>query len=357
MHNRILIINPFGIGDVLFSTPLISVLKKEHPGCYISYMCNIRTRELLEANPDISEIFVFERDDYRKLWKSSKIECIKNLFDFWRKISRRKFDIVIDLSLGKEYAFFCWLIGIKERRGFNYKGRGRFLTHRIVFEGFNDRPVAEYYLGVIEEAPGSTLHAPGKTVLVPTDKDRACVDDFLKKAGVGEQDALVGIAPGGGASYGKEKAGYKRWGHEKFALVADKIASNGAKLILIGGPTERELLKDVALKMQCKPLVAPDMKIREIACLIKRCKLFICNDGGLLHVAVSQNVPTVSIFGPTNEKVYGPYPPSQKHVVITSDIDCRPCYRRFRLQECSNKRCMKEVSVESVFDIILKNNL
>ena len=354
MHNRILIINPFGIGDVLFSTPLISVLKEEHPGCYIGYMCNIRTRELLEANPDISEIFVFERDDYRKLWKSSKIECIKNLFDFWGKINRRKFDIVIDLSLGKEYAFFCWLIGIKERRGFNYKSRGRFLTHRVPFDGFNDRPVAEYCMDLISSQLGNSK---SKIVLVTRDTDNLCVDNFLKKAGIRTGDMLIGIAPGGGASYGMKKAHYKRWSPEKFALVADKIASCGAKPILIGGPTERELLKDVELKMHHNPLVAPDMKIREIACLIKRCKLFICNDGGLLHIAVSQNVPTVSIFGPTNEKVYGPYPPSQKHVVITSDIDCRPCYRRFRLQECSNKRCMKEVSVESVFDIILKNNL
>ena len=349
MAKKILIINPFGIGDVLFSTPLISAIKEKYFGSNIAYIVNIRTQEILETNPDVNEVFVFERDEYRTLWKKSKIKALKKLCNFWRDVKKKRFDLLLDLSLGKEYAFFSWLIGIKERRGFNYKGRGRFLTHKVAFEGFNDKPVAEYYLDIISE-PSAISHQPSATVLLTTDKDEACVDDFLKKAGVGEHDALVGIAPGGGASYGKEKAHYKRWAPEKFALLSDRIESSGARLILLGGPKERDLIKDVALKMQNKPLIASDMKIRQIACLIKKCKAIICNDGGLLHIAVSQDTPTISIFGPTDENVYGPYPPSKRHVIMKSNADCRPCYKRFRLPECSTIKCMGDISVETVFN-------
>jgi len=349
MYKRILIINPFGIGDVLFSTPLISAIKEKYSGSYIAYICNIRTKEILETNPDVDEVFVFERDEYRSLLKKSKIKALKRLLSFWMEIKKRRFDLLLDLSLGKEYAFFSWLIGIKERRGFNYKGRGRFLTHKVAFEGFNDKPVAEYYLDIISEPLAISLQ-PSATVLLTTDKDEACVDDFLKKAGVGEHDALVGIAPGGGASYGKEKAHYKRWAPEKFALLSDRIESSGARLILMGGPKERDLIKDVALKMQNKPLIASDMKIREIAYLIKKCKALICNDGGLLHIAVSQDTPTISIFGPTDENVYGPYSPSKRHVIMKSNADCRPCYKRFRLPECRTIKCMGDISVETVFN-------
>ena len=136
MSHNILIINPFGVGDVLFSTPLISNIKAQHPGCYIGYICNIRTKEILETNPDVAGIFVFERDEYRALWRHSKVNCVKKICAFWKEIKKRRFDIVIDLSLGKEYAFLCWLAGIKERRGFNYKGRGRFLTHKIRIKNF-----------------------------------------------------------------------------------------------------------------------------------------------------------------------------------------------------------------------------
>ena len=354
MRKKILIINPFGVGDVLFSTPMVSALKRIYPGCYIAYICNIRTREILETNPEIDEVFVFERDEYRSLWKKSKIEAFKKLLSFWNEIKKRKFDLLLDLSLGKEYAFFCWLIGIKERRGFNYKGRGRFLTHKISFEGFDDKPVAEYYMDVVDEARGSRLKAQGKTILVTTDKDKEYIDNFLKKQGIKEQDILVGIAPGGGASYGKEKSHYKRWACKDFALVADKVVLHGAKPVLLGSPEEERLIREVASKMQNKPLFGPMTKIREMACLIKRCRAIVCNDGGLLHITVSQDVPTVSIFGPTDEKVYGPYPASERHIVVTDNVDCRPCYRRFRLPECSEKRCMKDIFHDTVFNALSK---
>ncbi|MDP8230525.1 MAG: glycosyltransferase family 9 protein [Candidatus Gorgyraea atricola] len=352
MTKRILIINPFGIGDVLFSTPLIATIKEKYSGCYIGYICNIRTEEILAANPGIDEVFIFERDEYRELWKKSKLECLKKLCDFWKEIKKRRFDLLFDLSLGREYAFLCWLIGIRERRGFNYKGRGRFLTHKIQFDGFSGRPVAEYYLDAIRDK-GQGTRDKG-LILATTDKDKEYIDAFLKKAGIKEQDTLVGIAPGGGASYGKEKSHYKRWGCEKFAVLADRIASCGAKPILLGGPKEKDLIRDVKLKMQGKPLMGPDAKIREMACLIKRCNVLVCNDGGLLHIAVSQDTPTVSIFGPTDEKVYGPYPASKKHIVVTNNADCRPCYRRFRLPECTDRKCMEDLSVDSVFNALSK---
>ena len=345
---RILIINPFGIGDVLFSTPLISVLKGEYNGCYIGYICNIRTEEVLTTNPGIDKVFVFERDEYRALWKKSKLGCLKKLCNFWKEIKKRRFDLLLDLSLGREYAFLCWLIGIKKRRGFDYKGRGRFLTHKIRFEGFNDRPVVEYYMDVVG------LKTQGRTVLVSIDADRRYVDNFLKEQGIKEQDILVGIASGGGASYGKEKSHYKRWPCRNFAIVADKVALHGARPVLLGGPEEQGLIKEVASKMQQRPIIGPKVKIREMAYLIKRCSALVCNDGGLLHIAVSQDTPTVSIFGPTDEKVYGPYPASEKHVVITDDVNCRPCYKSFRLPECADKKCMENISTDTVFNAISK---
>ena len=352
MVKRILIINPFGVGDVLFSTPMVSALKRTYPGCYIAYICNIRTKDIIETNPDIDEIFVFERDEYRKLWKTSKAECIKKLVSFWREIKNGKLDITFDLSLGKEYAFLCWLAGIKDRRGFNYKGRGRFLTRRIAFNGFNDKPVADYYLDLIGlEARGSRLQGQD-TVLISTDKDRAYIDDFLRKSGVGHEDFLVGIAPGGGISFGKRDQDRRRWPAERFAKLADRITKEfKAKIILICGPGEEELVREIAGFMREGKLAAPKTSIREMAALCKRCSIVICSEGGPLHIASSQKARTISIFGPVDEKVYGPYPPGERNVVIPSVAECRPCYKRFRLPECNTKVCLDDISVSSVFEV------
>ncbi|MFC1624614.1 glycosyltransferase family 9 protein [Candidatus Omnitrophota bacterium] len=349
MASKILIINPFGIGDVLFSTALVSAVKKTYSGCYIGYICNIRTKEILKTNPDVGEVFVFERDEYRALWKKSKLICIKKIFSFWKEIKKRGFDTLIDLSLGKEYAFFCWLAGIRERRGFNYKGRGRFLTHKIAFHGFNDKPVAEYYLDLVGfQGENDKL----RTVLVPTKDDNEYMDNFLRSEGVKEHDILVGIAPGGGISFGKKDCEKRRWGIEKFSGLADRIVEGcAAKIILIWGPGEKDLVKEIKGLMKEEPLIAPETTIREMAALCKRCKVVICSEGGPLHIASSQNIKTLSIFGPVDERVYGPYPTNKNSAVISRDIECRPCYKHFKLPKCDTKRCLEEISVDEVFNV------
>ena len=350
MAQKFLIINPFGVGDVLFSTPLVSAIKRRDSNSYIGYICNIRTQDILRTNPEIDEVFVFERDEYRDLWKQSKIGCIKKLLDFWRNIKKRQFDKVIDLSLGKEYAFFCWLIGIKERDGFNYRGRGRFLTHKIRFDGFNEKPVAEYYLGIL----GFPVDMHGlRTILVFTDEDEAYIDNFLREKGIANQGILVGIAPGGGISFGSKHLDKRRWGVEKFSKLADRIIRDfNAAVVLIWGPEEEKLVKDIQNLMEENVLIAPQTKIRQMAALCKRCGLVICSEGGPLHIASSQGTRTISIFGPVNEKVYGPYPQGEDNVVLASPIECRPCYSRFKLPECDTRRCIEAISVDTVLGTV-----
>ncbi|MFC1620745.1 glycosyltransferase family 9 protein [Candidatus Omnitrophota bacterium] len=349
MAQRVLVINPFGVGDVLFSTPLVSALKEQYSGSYIAYICNTRTKEILETNPDIDSVFVFERDEYRKLWKKSKTKSIREFWKFWKRVAMEKFDIVIDLSMGKEFAFLCWLIGIKERRGFNYKGRGRFLTHKIAFNGFNDKPVAEYYLDIIRRVTGCGLRVTG-TVLLPIEEDRIYIDKFLKC----KKSLLIGIAPGGGISFGKKDQDRRRWGAAKFSQLADSIVEKyNANIVLIWGPGEEDLAKEISSLMKHDALIAPATTIRQMAELCKRCGTVICSEGGPLHIAVSQGIKTISIFGPVDEKVYGPYPASKNNIVVASSRECRPCYKRFKLPECAAKECIEEISVDKVLDAFI----
>ena len=83
-------------------------------------------------------------------------------------------------------------------------------------------------------------------------------------------------------------------------------------------------------------------------------RLVVTNDGGPLHMASALGVKTVSIFGPVDEKVYGPYPPSDKHIVITNkNITCRPCYKNFRFWGCPNNlSCVKDITVDEVFTAV-----
>jgi heptosyltransferase-2 len=352
---RILIINPFGIGDVLFSTPLISNLKAADPAGYIGYICNIRAKDALYNNSGLNEIFVFEKDEYRNLWRQSKTKCIKKFITFLFKIKNRRFDLAIDLSLGHQYGFFLRLLGIKKRIGYNYKNRGRFLTDKINIDGYNERPIPEYYLNLLKFL--DIQPRPFPMTMDVSVKDREWADQFCKINNLGNDDLIVGIIPAGGASWGKDFS-YRHWPWQNYARLANRLRSElGAKIVLFGDVSEQNICRDIQDTMNEHPANAcGKTSLRQFAALLRKCTLVICNDGGPLHVAVSQDVTTVSIFGPVDEKVYGPYPAGKEHIIVTKDIACRPCYRRFKLPAClHNRKCIREISAEEVFTIIKSN--
>jgi heptosyltransferase-2 len=123
-----------------------------------------------------------------------------------------------------------------------------------------------------------------------------------------------------------------------------------AKVIIAGAEADKEICYNVLNLMQLKKAeVIINFNILEFAALCNLSDLVICNDGGPLHVAISQKAPTISFFGPVDEKVYGPYSSQEIHAVITKEIDCRPCYQKFRFNECSRKDCLNGISVDEAF--------
>jgi len=345
----VLIINPFGIGDVLFSTALVESLGRQVEGCHIGFLCNRRTEDLLKNNPLIDWVFVFEKDEYRDLWNKSKTECIKKFISFLKDIKAKRFDTVIDLSLSRQFGFITWLIGIPRRIGLNYKNRGIFLTDKIDIAGYNEKHIVEYYLsllGLIELKPTANY-----LMLYISDDDRKWAKDFLAANGIQEGDLVVGVVPGGGASWGKD-AVVKHWKKEKFAEVADHLAEkHNAKILILGSEAEKDICETVKKNMKTPAIDAcGSTTLLQFAALSGMCNLVIANDGGPLHIAVAMGARTVGIFGPVDENVYGQYPSSEKHKVVTGKAECRPCYKNFKLRKCDIKKCLDTVTAEEVFD-------
>ena len=100
-----LIINTFGIGDVLFSTPLIRNLKEFYPQSRIYYLCNKKTAPILRSNPLIHKTFVYERDEFVEAGKESFWKGLKKYLIFLSEIKKEKIDVALDLSLNTPFGF------------------------------------------------------------------------------------------------------------------------------------------------------------------------------------------------------------------------------------------------------------
>ena len=347
---KIIVINPFGIGDVIFSTPLLEILKRNFPDSFIGYVCNRRVSELMEQDPHINRVYVYEKDDYRDMWRRSRIECFKRIWGLLKSIRAERFDISIDLSLTYHYTMLLFFLGVKERVGFNYRSRGKFLTKKMDIEGFSNRHVIEYYLDLLRLLAIDPAVYKAEPHVYIGDSEITWSSNFLAENGIADTDLIIGVIPGCGASWGPD-ARFRRWEREKFAAVADIVIERyKAKVLLFGEAKESEICDAVKAMMKNTPIMTCGRtSLKQFLGLLKRCRLVITNDGGPLHMAVALGVDTISIFGPVDERVYGPYPSNPKHTVISKkDLSCRPCYRKFKYDVCDDRPCLREVSPDSV---------
>ena len=346
---RFLIANPFGIGDVLFSLPLVRAIRAAEPDAFIGYLCNKRTEELVACWRELNWSHAFEKDEFRRRWKSSRRAGVRFLSETLGRVREQRFDLLVDLSLGWHTGFAGLLYGIRRRVGFNFRGRGRFLTEALPLQGFSSRPVADYYLDMLQPLG---LPRPNRTtwdISLPEEaKQRA--DEYLQRNGLAGEN-LAAIVPGGGASWGPN-ARYKQWPPERFAQAAGHLAKrHQMKILLVGDTGEQTLCGEVAHRMSAPPAAIVQVpSLLTLAGILRRCRLALGNDGGTLHLAEAVGTPSVSIFGPVDPAVYGPPPGSGLlHRVVAKRLACRPCYRSFRFPPCPwDNACLKNLEVAAV---------
>jgi heptosyltransferase II len=348
---KILIINPFGIGDVLFTTPVIKALKRQYPDSFIGYWSNLRVKPILENNCQIDKVFALSRGDLKKIYQKSFFRGLWSALVLFWQIKKERFELCFDFSLDQRYSLLAKLIGIKKRVGFDYKGRGKLLTERVDLDSYHDKHVVEYYLDLLNFL-NIQLADKNLSLTVPV-KDKSEVRNIFALAGIEETDRVIGIFPGAGGSWGKDAA-LKHWPALKFAQVADKLMDSlsGLKVVILGDVSEREISGAIVQAMAHKPIdFVGKTSLEILPAIIKNCNLLITNDGGPMHLAVALGIKSVSVFGPVSEVVYGPYPASPEHVVLKYDLECRPCYRNFRLSVCDkDKECLRQVTVDAVFE-------
>lgn len=347
---KILFVNPFGIGDVLFTTPLVRSLKDRGDSIY--YWCNERVADILRYNNAVADIYPISRGDMKKIFKFSPVEAVKRSLALINRIRKEKFDIALDFSLDYRYSLLLKLLGVRKIVGFDYKGRGRFLTDKIKLKGFNSTHMVEYYLSLVKFID-KEIKAGERMELFVGDSDSKWADGVLSRNGAALGDLLIGIAPGGGTSWG-EDAFRKHWPKEKFAFVGNEIMKEKKPRIILFGSIEEKPICDFIGSSIGKGVInlCGETTLGQFAALLKRCKLLIANDGGPLHMASALGVKTVSLFGPVDERVYGPYPFTSEHTAIKSDIECRPCYKDFRYKNCGDLKCLDAIEPLEVLEAV-----
>lgn len=347
---RVLIVHPYGIGDLLFVTPVMRALRLIPTVETVDLLLGSRTREVVEHNPHVDEIFVADKDRaHRQSW----LENFRDALALGQKFRAKHYDLILDYSLRREHAFFGrFFFGIPRCAGFAYKKRATFHNIRYPLpEAFWKRHVVDFYCD-LAEAAGIPVEDRFLEYFFPPSSSKAEAEVSAKLKLLPER--FLTVAPGGGDSWGKDAA-YKRWPVKYFAeLVARLQEERGIHgVAILGSPSEKALCEE--LQAMTKPpsvVLAGETTLAQTAGILKRSALFVGNDGGLVHLAHALHVPLIALYGPVPPEVYGPYPSSSGAVAVYKrDLACRPCYYKFRYNhQCQTVACLKSLTPGEVLE-------
>jgi len=272
----ILFITATRIGDAVLSSGLVRRLLEEIPNARFTIVAGPAAAPLFLDTPQLDEIIVFEKSRDGGHW-----------FRLWRQVRHRRWGLVVDL------------------RG---SAIGRFLKRkrRATFRRLPGPPVHK----VIEAARVLQMEQdPAAPYLFTSAETDAAAADLT--AGEGPILALAPSANWVG----------KTWPVERFAQAAIQLLGEagpmrGGRLMVLGGPDDAgvvQALRHVVPKDRFIDLVGKVDLLTSYACL-RRARLFIGNDSGLMHLAAAAGAPTVGLFGPSDDRRYAPWGPKTRVV-------------------------------------------
>jgi heptosyltransferase II len=326
------------LGDAVMSLPAIRVIRQVCPRAEIAVV----------AQPAVAELYARESSINRVI-PCPPAKSLADRRDFAAGLREERFDAAFLLPNSFDAALTAWLARIPERIGYARDGRRWLLTRAIPRPAPGDIPRHErfYYLELLRRA-GLIEHFPESSAIrlegIPAAREAGATR--LRELGV--DGAVIGVSPG--AAYGNAK----RWLPERFAEAARAVAAAmGATVLVFGSAAERELCEAVTGDLRSGGLEARNLAggttLREFIDLAAACRLYLTNDSGAMHVASALSVPTVAIFGATDDSTTGPT--GRLARVVREHAECSPCL----LRNCPiDHRCMTRVTPERVAAVSLE---
>jgi len=324
---KICVIHLNQIGDLCFSLPLLKSLRDHFPEASIHCVLRPYLEGLLRDSPYVDRI-ILRRDSY-----PARLGLLMTLI-------RQHYDLIIALPRSEEALMLTGLSGARLKAGFNHAPWDLGLDVKEVIQGHNSWFNNAKLL---------------KRLGIPITQDNYVgllkVDEPMSLKGMPFRYAV--FSPGA-----SKRRLAKAWDERKFALVIAGLSMEfGLSCVLVGGDDTAECTGVISgyvgefLKGGVQQVVdlAGKINLRELAAVLKKAKLFVGIDSGVMHMASALNIPTVGIFGPTDPFYVAPQ--NKQSIVVRQDLACSPCYMR---TPCDHRRCLEELDAQAVLEACRK---
>nr|WP_295108409.1 glycosyltransferase family 9 protein [uncultured Caulobacter sp.] len=270
----ILFITATRIGDAVLSSGLIKLLSDQIPNARFTIVAGPLAAPLFAHVPGLDRVIVMEKGKGKGHW-----------FKLWNQVRHRKWSLVVDLR-GSATALFLR----RDKRAIWKKLPGD-IEHKVVD--------AARTLKLEGDPPAPHLYISPEV--------QALADELLGLEGGKGDGPILAMGP---ASNWIGKV----WPIERFTQTAAQLLDKdgpmaGGRLLILGGPEDTRMVEELRMasaRGRTIDLTGKVDLLTAYACL-KRARLFIGNDSGLMHIAAAAGAPTIGLFGPSDERRYGPW--------------------------------------------------
>jgi heptosyltransferase-2 len=332
----VLIIQTAFLGDVILTTPLITVLRAGLPDSAIDFLTIPNSRNVVESNPAIRQVILFDKRNRDRGWQG--------LRRIGRLLAENRYSICITPHRSWRSAYLTRCTAAPVRLGFNTSAWSGVFTQRIRYR--NDRHEIDRNLSLLE--PLHIPAGPSWPVLYPTVEDQTIVTSFLQDVPAKSAGSFFAVAPG-------SIWPTKRWPAENYKIVISRLIEHGLHIMLIGSGEDTDVCAGIAANHTHCTLSAGKFSIRQTFQLLRSCKGLLTNDSAPAHLGLAAAIPVFTIFGPTVPE-FGFAPLGENGYIFENRrILCRPCGIHGGMK-CPLKTfaCMKQITPQQVADQIIR---
>jgi heptosyltransferase II len=333
MPEKILILGPAWVGDMVLAQSLFKTLKANKPNCIIDVAAPAWTLPLLERMPEVSgKIALPFKHGELAFWAR---------IAFGKTLKNQGYTQAIILTNSFKSAILPWAAGIPTRTSFLGEMRYGLINDIRPLDKTKLKKTVERFvtLGLNrDELLPTSIPNPSLSTAMETAWILGC------RAGLKQDKSrILGLCPG--AEYGEAK----RWPAEYYAEVANAAIEKGWQVLLFGSEKDIPVTTTINQLTQNRCIdLGGKTKLGEAIDIMSLCDTVISNDSGLMHVAAALDKKLIAIFGSSD-----PFhtPPMSNHAVIAYlGLECSPCFKRIcPLHEAgANLACLKNIKPSTI---------
>lgn len=334
LPKNILIIRFSSIGDIVLTTPVIRAVKRQMPDAQVHFLTKPNFKAVVEGNPYIDELHLLKEDF------NATIQDLKNA----------KIDFVVDLHQNLRTLKVKQALGVPSESFPKLNVQKWLLVNFKMKSLMPDKSIVERYFETVSKL-GIKNDGEGLDYFIPEDS-KIKQDDLPMSHWAGFVACVLG------GSKGTKQLPISQW--------IDFATACPYPIVMLGGPEDKAMGDAIAAAIPNMKVYnsCGKFKLNESADIVRKAKVVVSNDTGLMHIAAAFQKPIVSLWGNTIPEL-GMYPyygannlkeiVSNKSVIVeNNNLSCRPC-SKIGYDQCPKKhfKCMRDLDMKKAVDAVV----